>query len=305
MLRVEKLVKNYADFEALKGISFEIGNGKITGFLGRNGAGKSTTLNILNGIIDYQSGDIYFKDKLLGRNRLSVSGSFGYVPQQPVFYDNLTGGEYLDFIGRIAGIGKSELKAQKDRILRLIKLSDVAGKRIHKYSIGMKQRLAIGVSLLNNPEILFLDEPVSSLDAEGRYDVLNFIEELKLQGVTIMLSSHILNDIEKICDDVIIIEKGEIVIAQSLESLTKSYLKPVVDIEIDSNSEIVRKKLQELPSVAKLSSEGNIISVHVNDDTNANKEIIQLLAIEMVSLVSYNHRKTTLEDIFIRIIHGN
>ena len=192
MLKVIELRKSYGSFEVLKGISFEIEKGSIYGYLGPNGAGKTTTMNILSGLIDYNSGEILFEGSDLRKNKKNLLKKIGYLPQNPVFYGYMNAYEYLNFIGSLSGMDDRQIKQRTGEVLEIVKLTDAARRKIGSYSGGMKQRFGIAVTIFNNPEMVFLDEPTSALDPEGRMEVLELIKELRGNGTTVFLSTHIL-----------------------------------------------------------------------------------------------------------------
>jgi len=176
LLKIENLTKKYGDFEVLKNISFQVPKGCIYGFLGKNGAGKSTTMNILTGLINYNAGNIFINGKDFSTNKRQLLKTIGYLPQAPVFYGYMTGYEYLKFIGNLGGMSSKEISIRTDEVLQIVELKSEAAKRkLSGYSGGMKQRFGIAVALFNHPEILFLDEPTSALDPEGRMEVLSLI----------------------------------------------------------------------------------------------------------------------------------
>jgi ABC-2 type transport system ATP-binding protein len=179
LIKVVDLKKNYGHLEALKGISFEVDQGSIFGFIGKNGAGKTTTMNILTGLMKFDTGKVSIKDLDFLKNKSKLLKSIGYLPEFPVFYDYMSGYEYLNFIGEITG---QEIKNLNHDILELldkVNLKKQSKRRISSYSRGMKQRLALAAAMMNNPEILFLDEPASALDPEGRMEMLELIENLR------------------------------------------------------------------------------------------------------------------------------
>ena len=233
MIKVSNLVKKYGDFEVLKGISFEVKKGTVSGFLGRNGAGKSTTMNILTGLIGYNGGKITIDGKNLKSHKSEIIKKVGYLPEDSVFYGYMNAYEYLNFIGDISKYPKSKLKMRIDELLDTAKLKSAAKRKVGGYSRGMKQRLGLIVAMFNEPEILFLDEPTLALDPQGRKDMMELIGNFKTQNITVFLSTHILSDVERVCDEVNILDHGEIILSQNLEELKNSYIQPVYDMEFE------------------------------------------------------------------------
>lgn len=187
MLEVKEIYKAYRDHQVLKGASFKVDNGQIFGLIGKNGAGKTTLLNIIAGSLKKDGGEISF----------GTSGKVGYLPDLPVFFEYMKAGEYLDFL--LMESGRKSGASGRRELLELVKLP--ANVTIEKMSRGMRQRLGIAAALSGNPDIVLLDEPTSALDPKGREDVMNILRELKAQKKTVVFSTHILNDMEQICDD--------------------------------------------------------------------------------------------------------
>ena len=305
MIKVININKKYGDVEVLKDISFEIKKGTIYGFLGPNGAGKTTTMNILSGLINFNGGEIYLDGEDFKKNERQLLKKVGYLPQNPVFYNYMNANEYLHFIGEIANMSEKSIRERTIEILEVVKLSAVAKKKIGQYSGGMKQRLGIAVALFNKPEIVFLDEPTSALDPEGRMEILEFIKDLKLSGTTVFLSTHILSDIERICDEVSILDKGQILISDNLENLKNKYIQPIFDIEFEKHQVNLDKILLDFKWVEKVSIKGNKASIYVNNLDIAKSELLKLLVQGENIILSYDLRKSNLEDIFIRMVNEN
>jgi ABC-2 type transport system ATP-binding protein len=305
MLKVKNLIKNYGSLQVLKGIDFEVKEGTIYGFLGKNGAGKSTTMNILTGLIDYNGGEIYFQGENFKENKRSILKNIGYTPQSPVFYGYMNAYEYLSFIGKLSGMSKEDIKKRSVEVLEIINLTESAKRKIGGYSGGMKQRLGIAVALFNNPKLLFLDEPTSALDPEGRREILEFILGLKKQGVTVFLSTHILSDIERVCDEVSILDQGKIIASGDLRSLKNEYIKPIYDIEIEKNQEQLKNKLLRLDWIQNVKVTGDIVSVYVKDIESTKHEILKVIVDSKFDITSFNLRKSNLEDIFMRLVNEN
>ena len=193
---------------ALKSLDLTVNSGETFGFLGPNGAGKTTTLKLLMGIIVPTSGSA----TILGKDCLDpeVKRKVGFLPEQPYFYDYLSAPELLDYYAQLSGVPATSRKQRIDELLGRVGLSDVGNKQLRKFSKGMLQRVGIAQAIIHDPEIVFLDEPMSGLDPVGRHDVRELIQQLKDQGKTIFFSTHILSDAEALCDRVGIIHKGEL-----------------------------------------------------------------------------------------------
>jgi ABC-2 type transport system ATP-binding protein len=222
MISVKNVSKRFQGSKhfSVKDISLEIGEGEIFGFLGPNGAGKSTTMKMILGLLWATEGSItvagYAPDSLESKAFL------GFLPEHPSFYKTLSGREFLVFCGEIFGIPKSILRPRVEELLKKVKLSEEASNRaIGSYSKGMQQRIGLAQALINDPKIVFLDEPMSGLDPLGRRMVKEVISDLKKQGKTVFFNSHILSDVEDLCDRIAIIQEGEIVFYGTVSQATK------------------------------------------------------------------------------------
>jgi len=192
--------------EAVKSVSLTVRRGEVYGFLGPNGAGKTTTIKVLTGLIRPTSGKVVVLGGAPGD--INVKQHIGFLPEQPYFYDYLKPGELLDVFGRLFGMGRQVRRRRIDELLELVGLTDARNRRLRKFSKGMLQRVGIAQALLNDPDLVILDEPMSGLDPLGRKEVSDLVASLKSEGKTVFFSSHILTDIERLCDRVMIIDRG-------------------------------------------------------------------------------------------------
>ena len=200
-----KISKSYKDLEVLKNITFSIPKNSIFGILGENGSGKSTFMKILTGLIKNWTGDIYFLDKSISSNNLSLKKDFGYLIESPSFYEYLTARKNLEILSRISNQETSRI----DQVLEVVNLIDRSEDKVSNYSYGMKQRLGIAQAILHDPKVLILDEPNNGLDPNGNEDMMNIIKRLRDEGKTICLSTHNLNDVENICTHFTIFKNGK------------------------------------------------------------------------------------------------
>ncbi len=302
MIKVFGLKKSYGKIEALKSISFEVGRGSVFGFIGRNGAGKTTTMNILTGLMRFDKGEIFIMDRDFKQYKNKLIKKIGYLPETPTFYDYMNAYEYLGFIGRIIGCDLEGIKKRTDELLELVGLDKKGKRKIGGYSRGMKQRLALATAIFKEPEILFLDEPSSALDPEGRLEMLDLIDDLKNNKITIFLSTHILSDAERVCDTICIIDEGEIILTEKLSRLYEKYIQPVFDIEFEGVPKSEARLLRKLKWVDGIVENGKKLSLQVKDIEYAKKEILSELSKLDMNIISYQIRKRNLEDIFIGLV---
>lgn len=303
MIKVAGLKKSYGKTHALKSISFEVSRGSVFGFIGRNGAGKTTTMNILTGLMRFDKGKIFIMDRDFKQYKNELIKKIGYLPETPTFYNYMNAYEYLGFIGKITGFDQESIKKRTDELLEIVGLDKKGKRKIGGYSRGMKQRLALAIAIFKEPEILFLDEPSSALDPEGRLEMLDLIENLQDNKITIFLSTHILNDAERVCDTICIIDEGEIILTEKLSRLYEKYIQPVFDIEFEGVPKVVAQLLRKLDWVENISENGKKLSVQVKDIKHAKKEILSELSKLDMNISSYQIRKRNLEDIFIGMVN--
>jgi len=303
MIRIENLTKNYGGHQVLKGVNIEVREGEVYGFIGHNGAGKSTTMNILAGLIGFEGGRCLINGKDVQNIINRLNGDVGYLPEDPKFYPYMNAVEYLELIGSIKGESKKQISEKTEKMLDLVKLTKAAKRAIGSYSRGMRQRLGIAVAIYNDPKLLLLDEPSSALDPEGRRDVVEIISALKDQGKTIFLSTHILNDIERVCDRVGILNNGQIVLEESISQLMKNYIQPVYDIEFDGTvNEEQFKRLEQPEYVEKIKVEDRKVNIWIKDFEQNGIELVKLVADIGIPIISINLRRNSLEEIFLKVV---
>lgn len=231
MLQIRGLTKRYSGIPVVDRVDFEIRPGEILGYLGPNGAGKSTTVKILTGLIEPTSGEIHFE----GRNVLDDMKAFqrrlGYVPEEAHLYPHLSGREYLQLVGRIRGLPRRVLEPRMDELLRLVGLWEDRLSPLASYSKGMRQKILLLASLLHDPELLILDEPFSGLDVNAAMVLRGLLRSLAERRKMILYSSHVLEVVEKVCDTVLILNKGKVVAHDSVvrlrEMMSESSLEGV------------------------------------------------------------------------------
>ncbi len=218
-IEVHGLTKAFHGRPAVDGISLNVERGRFFGFLGPNGAGKSTTIKMLTGLLRPTAGTIAIEGLPLAENLLEVKRLVGVLPEELPLYERLTGEEYLHFAGRMYGLGKSETRARTEELLEFLSLADDARKLIVDYSLGMKKKTALAAALIHNPRVLFLDEPLNGIDPVSGRIVTDLLRRLAQKGVTLFFTSHVLDVVERLCDEVAIIDHGRIVAQGSLDQI--------------------------------------------------------------------------------------
>ncbi len=303
MITAKNLHKYYKSFHALKGIELNVKQGEIYGFIGHNGAGKSTTMNILTGLSRPSMGECVVNGKDLRGIKNPGELCIGYLPEEPKFYPWLSARESLEYLGSAGG--RSVTKVRVSQMLEWVGLKGAANRRVGGFSRGMRQRLGIGAALIHDPSLLFLDEPSSALDPEGRSDVLSLIKSLKETGKTVFFSSHILDDVERVCDRIGMLVQGRLVLEKPLGELLHENLSPAFDIELKNADSKLAEGLKELDCVTDAADEHNKLSVTVSDADAGSKALLKFFSDKNVPVLSFSLRKNSLEDIFIREANNN
>ena len=219
VIQLQDLKKQYNGQYVLKGINLSFDGGQIVGYIGPNGAGKSTTIKILTGIIDDFEGEGIVLGMDVRKHALEIKQRIGYIPEQAALYEVLTPREYLRFVGRLYALDENTIERRSLELLRLFDLGDKVDMRMNAFSKGMKQKVLLIAGLMHNPELVFLDEPLSGLDANAVILVKEILAQMRMDGKTIFYSSHIMDVVEKISDRIIIINKGEVIADGSFEEL--------------------------------------------------------------------------------------
>lgn len=307
MVTVEHLTKYYGDFLALDDLSFEIGEGLVYGLLGPNGAGKSTTMNIMTGCLSATSGSVKIDGHDIFEEPEEAKKLIGYLPEQPPLYMNETPLEYLRFVGRAKGLKGQELKDQIARVIELTKIDDVKHRLISKLSKGYKQRVGIAQALIGNPRVIILDEPTVGLDPLQIIEIRDLIKELGKTS-TVILSSHILSEVQTICEQVLIISRGHLVAFDTPEELEKLF---VTSSAVSFTAEATKEEAEEILAELDLGEwsitgeEDGTISVQVNigeaDSREASRRISVAFAKREHAVIEINTHKANLEDVFIEI----
>lgn len=304
VINCEGLSKIYKEKIALKDVSFSVEGTGCIGFLGKNGAGKTTTIKILAGLSKATSGKVEVVGYDVSKYSKKIREVIGYCPQTPMFYDYMTALEWMYWVGSMFKLDKKTIENKSEELLKKCGIWEERNRKIGEYSGGMKQRLAIAQALINNPKLLILDEPVSALDPIGRYDVLKLIEELKGK-MTIFISTHIIDDIARVADEVVIIDKGLVVIADSMESLLQKYTKNIIEFSIEQTDKNIKDILAKKPYIYNVEWDGVRYKVSTDKKEEASKEILKMIIDENLNLLFYNEGNISLEDIFLKVVSNN
>ncbi len=299
MITIKKLVKRYDDRLALDHLDLSIAKGVIFGLLGPNGAGKTTLIAILNGLTDFQEGEIEIMAMPLGKNLKKIRKRCAFIPQSPAFYDNLSVIENLRFFAGIQQISGSERRDNLDYAITINRLQPLLGKRAAILSGGQKKRLNIAVGLLNKPEIIYFDEPTAGIDPETRNDILSTIRSFKDENKTVVYTSHYMAEIEQICDEVAIINQGRIVRQGQLKSMLAEENVDSVVIELVGTSPIQLEKFARKQQKTVVLDQASLMIAERNPA--AIGKILTELEAEKIMVKGLRYGTTNLESLFIRL----
>ncbi|WP_026728075.1 ABC transporter ATP-binding protein [Flavobacterium denitrificans] len=291
ILTIENLSKRYGRIQALKNVSFSIQKGHVYGILGPNGSGKSTTLGIVLNVVNETSGNYkWFDGQLQTHEALKKVGA---IIERPNFYPYMTAEENLKLVCKIKSINYSKIEEK----LNLVGLTERKDSKFSTFSLGMKQRLAIASALLNDPEILILDEPTNGLDPQGIHQIRDIIKEIASQGTTILLASHLLDEVEKVCSHVVVLRKGEILYSGSVDEMSANE----GFFEISSNDNLALKSiLSNHPNVDHIKEEEGKILVYLKSELDAS-DLNQFLFSKNIVLNHLIKRRNSLEAQFLEL----
>lgn len=308
VIKVEGICKDFADHRALDAVDFKVPQGSIYGFLGPNGAGKTTTIKIILGLISSTAGKASVLGEIVefGKNHNYLS-RINYLPQEPVFPEKLSGKEVMDLVADIYKLDFRNSSKRIGELLEKLQLEDAANRKVEVYSRGMKQRLGIAAVLLTDPELLILDEPVSSLDPEGRRTVLELINSLQGER-TVFFSSHILADVERVCDRVTIIDRGKKLLETSIRELLDRYAMEQYVIKIrEEQKEQAMEMLRNHPAIIEVSPVEQKLLVRSEPGKVGvlSEELLPLLVNKGMVVQEFMPNRVGLEEVFFKVLEQN
>lgn len=294
VLEINQLTKQFGKLTAVDNLSFSVEKGNIYGLLGPNGSGKSTTLGIILNVINSTSGNWKWFEENPSINSLKKIGA---IIEHPNFYPYLSAEKNLEIVAKIKEIDKSEI----DKKLKLVGLFERKNDKFSTFSLGMKQRLAIGAALLNDPEVLILDEPTNGLDPQGIIQIRELILQIAEMGTTIILASHLLDEVEKVCSHVVILEKGKTRYSGRVDEMTSS--SGFFEISSTDNKSLLNA-LNMLPYFEKITVENDILKAFLKEDVNG-ESLNSYLFEKGIILKHLVKRKESLEQLFLQITQNN
>jgi len=305
VIMVSNLTKHYGSFKALDSVSFTVDKGWVYGYLGPNGAGKTTTIRTLLGLLKPDQGEVQIAGVNPEKDPVRALQIVGYAPELPTLQTFFTAEQLLDFMGKMFGFSAQERKERIKQLLDLVGLKEWGDKKIGKYSKGMVQRLSVALALIGDPMVLIMDEPTIGMDPEATAHFRNLFTSLSKEGKTVFISSHLLDEVQRICTHVGMINRGRMVfdglIEQVLEAFTQQW---VIEVELEGVTREIVSSLKKLDYVQDVKVEGNKIRIELKEKKDLRGQISSEIFKQKGVLLSLNLHKITLEDAYLRALKG-
>ena len=303
-IRIVDLTKDFNGFRAVDSLNLVVKRKSFTGFLGPNGAGKTTSIKILTNLLTPTSGAAYLNGIDVTQNPKAALNNVGTVVETPEFYPYLTPNETLAYMGELHGMAQGDIKRRTGEVLETVKMTEWADKRIGKFSKGMKQRIAIAQAILHEPSVVILDEPTSGLDPRGMFEVREILGNLKNEDYTVLMSSHLLNEVQQVCTDVALISRGRLLRSGTVDELTASTNLRRLEIRsIQETTETLLGRISQLGGVSDLESFGPRdfgISLTGGDEAQAN--LLAELQNLGLKVISFKESGVALENLYMSLI---
>ena len=300
ILQVKNLYKNYNDFEAIKGINLDINKGDIYGLLGPNGAGKSTLIKNICGIEKITSGKIIFEEKESDIDKYKMN--IGLLPQDIAIYNDFTARENVSFFCSLYGYKGRELKKRVDKSLEFVGLLNMENKKAGEFSGGMKRRLNMACSIAHNPKLIIMDEPTVGIDPQSRNHILESVKKLNEEGATIIYTSHYMEEVEQLCNNISIMDNGKIIISGSKEYLKSSIIKEnICTIYLKREIYNIRKQINEIKGVNFVDVNDKKIKCHYSKEPYILQKIINTISNNSGIIEGIKSEDPTLEIVFLKL----
>ncbi len=302
VLECRGLRKRYGDRQAVDGVSFHVGHGETYGLLGPNGAGKTTTISMLCGIIERDDGEVVVAGEPVATDRPQAKTAIGYVPQNIALYPDLTGRENLHFFGRLQGLSGRELDQRVEAVLAVVGLADRAKDRVESYSGGMRRRANIAAGLIHSPKLLVLDEPTVGVDPQSRNAILESIEALGAAGMAVLYTTHYMEEAERLCDRVGIIDEGRIIAEGTRRELVAG-IGEHDRVHISASGDLARfaERCASLDGVLEITATDGAVDVLAQDGRRALAPVVAAAERAGVEIASIDVVEPDLEAVFLRL----
>ena len=302
MIEIKNLEKSYGTYKAVDGISLTMEKGKIYGLLGSNGAGKSTTMNIMTGFIGASSGTVTIDGFDILHDAAKAKKNIGYLPEIPPLYPEMTVEEYLKFVAELKGVSKSTRKDEIEKVMTMADLHEVRNKLIRKLSKGYKQRVGFAQAVMGSPEVIILDEPTVAVDPQSRNNILDGIKKLRDEGATILYTTHYMEEVEMICDRIIILDKGKILAEGTSDELKKlANIEEKITVEVDEISNDNIETIKKFKTVDAVSLNRNILMITYKKGKDNLGELTDYLKENKIKYNKIFSERPTLNDVFLEL----
>lgn len=305
-IETHELTRKYSSLIAVNKLNLKVERNTIHGFLGQNGAGKSTTMKMLVGLLRPNEGRIEILGRQVNGDNPSSRFHFGYMPELPKFPKHLKGSELLDIYGRMSGMTEQQRREQIPKLIELVGLKGRENDLIGKYSKGMQQRIGIAQTLLGDPELVILDEPSIGLDPVGMVEVRELMKSIAKEGRAVFLSSHLLYEVEQICTDVTIIDHGISLVSDTIANVSNKVKGAMtLDIDVEDASDIVTEAVRKLPFVSNVTSNGIHLTIELKTNDDVRGKVSRAITNSGGTIVNMHMKGRSLEDAFVELISAN
>lgn len=299
VIETRDLSKRFKEVQAVDSLNMKVHKGEIFGFLGPNGAGKTTTIKMVMGLMHPTAGDVFIYGNKVGPNTVEIRRDIGFLPERVALFDNLTPIQTLNFFCELKGCDKSIVNS----LIEEVGLEDAATRKVGTFSKGMTQLLGVAQAMIGSPSIYVLDEPMGGLDARWVRVIREKIKKLNEEGATVIFSSHILSEVQALCDRVAIIDKGKLVAVDTVENLSKRLLiKPRLEITVKGLDGKVPGSVFEVKGVEDAEAKGDVM--YVTCDSSARPKVLNALENEGYEIADFKTIETSLEDVFVKLVTG-
>ena len=299
-LEIAGLRKSFGDHLVIDGLSMEVEEGAVFGFIGQNGAGKTTTMKAILGLLAVDEGEIKVFGERVRYGQTATNRMVGYLPDVPAFYGYMRPTEYLKLCGEICGMDLPSIKTKSAELLAMVGLEESAKKKIGGFSRGMRQRLGLAQALLAEPRLLICDEPTSALDPAGRKEILDIMRQVKGR-TTVVFSTHVLSDVERICDTVAVLHKGKIALSGTMQEMKTRHRSDTLEVEFAENREALQLQ-SHIGGSAQSRAEGCVLSIKTGNLRETEAEILSVLSAQNLMPVRLEIAEPTLENLFLEVI---